>query len=110
MKKFVLVNLLFLFLLVSPTFSLEACAEEPASLIKEIEEARIEFEQEQFLVEIQKNGNKEMVELYLFIIDHSVYKINTKTWNIFVKNYKNCFAAYRAYKQGWNIQFDDLLY
>ena len=110
MKKFVFVYVVFLFLLVSPTFSLEACAKEPTSPIKEIEEARIEFEQEQFLVEIQKNGNKEMVELYLFIIDHSVYKINTKTWNTFVKNYKNCLAAYRAYKQGWNVEFDDLLY
>lgn len=107
MKKIILVNIFFLFLLFSPTFILEACAEEPTYNVENVQN---EFEQGQFLVQIQKNGNKEMVNLYLFIIDHSVYNVNVSTWNAFCKNYKNCIAAYRAYRQGWAVEFDDILY
>lgn len=72
--------------------------------------AQIEYNNSQFLVEIAESGKKQYVQEYLFIIDHSIYEISVDTWNLFCKNYIPCINTIRAYKQGWNVQFDDLLY
>lgn len=75
-----------------------------------IRKAQVEYNNAQFLVEIAASGKQQYMKEYLFIIDHSIYEISVDTWNLFCKNYNSCIYAIRAYKQGWNIQFDDLLY
>lgn len=75
-----------------------------------IKKAQIEYNNSQFLIEIAMDGKSQQVKEYLFIIDHSIYEISVDTWNLFCKNYIPCINAIRAYKQGWDVQFDDLLY
>lgn len=75
-----------------------------------IKKAQTEYNNSQFLIEIAMDGKSQQVKEYLFIIDHSIYEISVSTWNLFCKNYNSCVYAIRAYKQGWNVQFDDLLY
>lgn len=77
-----------------------------------IEVAKIqnEFKTSQFILELRQNQPKNVIEEYLFVIDHSSnYTISVKTWNKFVKNYYNVSNAIRAYKQGWAVEFDDIL-
>lgn len=65
-----------------------------------------EFTNAQFLTRI---ANKQIVNDYLWLIDHSIYEVSVDTWNAFVKRYNVFKNAQRQYLQGWNIEFDDIL-
>ena len=65
-----------------------------------------EFANAQFLTRI---ANKQLVNDYLWLIDHSIYEVSVETWNAFVKRYNVVWQAKRQYLQGWNIEFDDIL-
>lgn len=65
-----------------------------------------EFTNAQFLTRI---ANKQLVNDYFWLIDHSIYEVSVDTWNAFVKRYNVVAQAKRQYLQGWNIEFDDIL-
>lgn len=74
-----------------------------------IDEAAFEkwqFEQSQFLTRI---NNKALVAEFLFLCENSSYIATIENWHKFIHNYKAFYSAYRAYKQGFNVEFDDLL-
>lgn len=71
-----------------------------------VQHVQNEFTNAQFLTRI---ANKQIVNDYLWLIDHSIYEVSVETWNAFVKRYNVFKNAQRQYLQGWNIEFDDIL-
>lgn len=65
-----------------------------------------QFEQAQFLTRI---SNKALVAEFLFLCENSAYVATIENWHKFIHNYKAFYSAYRAYKQGFTVEFDDLL-
>lgn len=65
-----------------------------------------QFEQAQFLTRI---SNKALVNEFLFLCENSSYIATVENWNRFIKNYKAFYSAYKAYKQGFTVEFDDIL-
>lgn len=65
-----------------------------------------QFEQAQFLTRI---SNKALVAEFLFLCENSAYIATIENWHKFIHNYKAFYSAYRAYKQGFTVEFDDLL-
>lgn len=65
-----------------------------------------QFEQAQFLTRI---NNKALVAEFLFLCENSSYIATIENWHKFIHNYKAFYSAYRAYKQGFSVEFDDIL-
>lgn len=65
-----------------------------------------QFQEAQFLTRI---NSPKLVQEFLFLCDNSIYIPTITNWNKFVKNYTRFYDAYRAYKQGFNVEFDDIL-
>lgn len=87
----------------------EPVSDEPTDVIYSydyIRHVQCEYENAQFLTRI---ANKQIVNDYLWLIDHSIYEVSVDTWNAFVKRYNVFKNAQRQYLQGWNIEFDDIL-
>lgn len=91
------------FLIFSCTRGYASTIEPPA---KEINTAVREYNEAQFILSLEEP--KEMIEMFLYVVDHSSLTVSIDSWNYFVSKLNKFQAAYKASLRGWSIDFDQI--
>lgn len=73
---------------------------------KEITNAVKEFNESQFILSLEEP--KEIVDMFLYIVDRSRLTVSIDSWNYFVSRLNKFQAAYKAALRGWSINFNEI--
>lgn len=73
---------------------------------KTVENVVKEFNESQFLLTLEEP--KEIINMFLYVVDHSSLTVSIDSWNYFVSNLNKYQAAYKAALRGWSINFDEI--
>jgi len=65
-----------------------------------------EFNESQFILSLEEP--KEIINCFLYVVDHSSLTVSIDSWNYFVSNLNKYQAAYKAALRGWSINFDEI--
>lgn len=71
---------------------------------KEINTAVREYNEAQFILSLEEP--KEVIECFLYIVDHSSLTVSINSWNYFVSKINQFKSAYSASLRGWSIDFN----
>lgn len=89
------------FLIFSCTRSYGSTIEPPA---KEINTAVREYNEAQFILSLEEP--KEIIDCFLYVVDHSSLIVSIDSWNYFVSKINQFKSAYSASLRGWSIDFN----
>lgn len=73
---------------------------------KEINTAVREYNEAQFILSLEEP--KEIIDCFLYVVDHSSLTVSIDSWNYFVSNLNKYQAAYKAALRGWSINFNEI--
>lgn len=99
----VIICIIAAFLIFSCTRGYASTIEPPAKLSTNVVK---EFNESQFILSLEEP--KEVIECFLYIVDHSSLTVSIDSWNYFVSKINKFQAAYKAALRGWSIDFDQI--
>lgn len=73
---------------------------------KEINTAIREYNEAQFILSLEEP--KEIIDCFLYVVDHSSLIVSIDSWNYFVSKINQFKSAYSASLRGWSIDFDTI--
>ena len=91
------------FLIFSCTRGYASTVEPPAKVSSDVVR---EFNEAQFIKSLEEP--KEIVEMFLYIVDNSSLTVSIDSWNYFVSKINQFKSAYSASLRGWSIDFDTI--
>lgn len=91
------------FLIFSCTRGYASSVEPPAKVVNSVVK---EFNESQFILSLEEP--KEVVEMFLYIVDKSSLTVSIDSWNYFISKFTNFQSAYKASLRGWSIDFDQI--
>lgn len=99
----VIICIITAFLIFSCTRGYASTIEPPA---KTTVNAVKEFNEAQFILSLEEP--KEVINCFLYVVDHSSLNVSIDSWNYFVSKMSRFQAAYKAALRGWSIDFDQI--